>query len=451
MITIDVSPAVVDVVGVAFDALSLGLLVDLTTATGDVGVEAVAYTSITYGDPEVRPLPAQVYVEAVAPLSVDLGPEAPVVEVLPAAVNVQGPMNETLAEPIVGAVNEGDSNYPFVIRESGSDSYEDSGPGVYFMYQADAAMQITLTVSGSNNYNLEILDPVDGDIMASTSDTITYDVISGLTPFRVESDGDGTFTLTWSYTPVTYQLMMDILTPNLDRAPTDLRVSIQGGLPNEDIRFTWSPAISDLIPSVDTRPIILAEVGSDFEGNILVATLPIRPVYKGTYLLTAQGRTSGYLVTGSFNVLNDPLPQDSTGAQTEPVAQVGSAWLWDDANGHTWVMPKNPDRMTSVIKPKVLLREHTVSGQGQDIIWQGPTPAVDWSFQGTITTEQEYQELEYFYNLDRKFYITTHRNKTYIVTVRNFDPRPRRNGNNFWTFDYTVDCILFNEYVGESA
>jgi hypothetical protein len=110
-------------------------------------------------------------------------------------------------------------------------------------------------------------------------------------------------------------------------------------------------------------------------------------------------------------------------------------------------MQYNPDRMTTPVSRKVLTPERTTAGTGQHIIWQGARPAVQWSFNGTVMSQSEYEELEYFYDLNRRFYITDHRNRTFVVTMKSLNATPRKNGNNFWTFDYEVNCLLFEQVI----
>lgn len=448
MITIDVDPAVVDVTAIVYDALTLGLLVDLTSLVpAEVTVEAIPYTSIDLGEYYVTFTPAQAHVVAIAP-GITLGEPSPVIEVLPALVNVVA----SDLEPIVGSFVPGDRYiYPLVIRESGTTTIDmsDYDTEVWVAYEADAPMEVTLVASSTDDFTMSLMSGATEDtlIVEEVSDTITTDVVTGLTYFLIESADNGTIDLTWSYTPLDTPLFMTVLTPTLERTPESLKVAVQGGLPNEEIRFTWNPPVSSLISGAITRPITLATIRTDFEGNILVGSLPLPPAYEGNYIVQAIGLTSGFQADATFLIANDPLPQDSGNVDVEPVASVTTRWLWDEGTGHTWVMPRNPDRMTSVIRPKILQSERTSSGNGQHIIWQGATPAIDWSFTGTIFTQDEREELEFFYELDRKFYITTHRNKTYIVTVKNLDMTPRRNGDNFETWDYTVQCYLYAEKV----
>jgi hypothetical protein len=437
-----------------------GLTVDLTAMDpAEVTVTAIPYDSITLGDPEVRFTPAIVSVLARAPLSIVLGPGAPIVDVLPAQVNVvaSGP------NPIVGTFEIGDPfSYPIVIRESGSGTYDLDGftvetdepalsggfnQSMWIAYQADVPMQLTITASSTDDFMMELFDGEDFDTLSllASGDTIVADINSGLTYIRLTTDEDAVVDLVWTYDSVANDLMMDVLTPLIDRTPDTVRVSVIGGTGGESIRFTWSPPVSTLIPGTTTRPITLATVTSDFEGNILTATLPLPAAPAGTYIIEARGVTSGRASNGTFKILNAPLAAESGGTPSEPVASMSVKWLWDDGVESAWIMTRNPDSMTSPLKIKVLSPERSTSGSGQHIIWNGATPAVDWSFKGVIFSLAEREHLEYYYSLNRKFWITTHRNVRYTVTMKSLEMTPKRNGSNFETWEYTANLFIYTE------
>lgn len=465
----DISDATANItVTVNLDDPLLGIKIPVDPAT--VTVEAVPFDSITFGPPTISFTPAQVQVTVNPPLSIELGEADPVIEVITADVDVV----VNLDDPIVGAFVVGNPfAYPHTIIESGSQAFDMTGmdfeagegdPSLdsytflpwlktqWIKYVSQTPAQLTITHSGTDDYGIQAFEGTSLDNLIEigrTTDTtgpLVVDINSGVTYIRISTSTEAeTVTLTWSYIPSAPPLFMDVLSPTLEYTPDTVTVAVQGGAPNEDITFIWSPPVSDLISGATPRPITITSISADFEGNILVGSLEIPAVYAGTYTITATGEDSGRQATGSFIVLNDPLDQDAEEDATEPVASITVRWLWDDGRGHTWIMPKNPDRMTSVIKKKTLLAEHTTAGAGQHIIWQGATPATSWSFNGTITTEDEYDELVFFHSLNRKFYITDHRNRTFIVTSRSLQMTPRKNSDNFWTFDYTMDCFLYGE------
>jgi hypothetical protein len=467
----------VDLIDVTVTALDpdeplLGVSIDVDLI--DVTTEAVPPTSIDFGPYYVTFLPATPFVTVVPPLSIDLGEEPPSMFVEPAEINI----TVTVPNPIVGTFYQGDLfTYPWEIIESGSEtfdmtnmsddfsalpSYSDVDHGDHYAkgwvrYYSQVPAQLTVTATSADPFIMIMAEGdtalelvVIGDsVVHGTSGTIVADINSGYTYIQLAAvpEDDSSITLTWSYIPVPASLMMDMLTPIIDMTPDAVMVSVQGGSPGEDIRFTWSPPVSDLITGTTSRPITLATVGSDFEGNILTATLEIPAVYAGTYEVTATGVSSGAQATTTFIVENDPLPQDSSPSSSEPVASISVKWLWDDGAGHEWIMQYNPDRMTTPVSRKVLTPERTTAGTGQHIIWQGARPAVQWSFNGTVMSQSEYEELEYFYDLNRRFYITDHRNRTFVVTMKSLNATPRKNGNNFWTFDYEVNCLLFEQVI----
>lgn len=471
----DVPAAVVEYEALVPDDILLGVLVDLTSDSATIEYEGIPYDSMTLGPYYVTFLPGSIQYQAIPPLSIDLSEIDPVIDVFPAIWEVKcNPVT-----PVVGTFVQGDPfYYPWTIIEDGTQDFDmtdmtaddDSGGSLTFMdyprtqwvrYYTEIPVVLTLTATSDEEFvivyyeetELDDLtwefpgDYVKGDApsFALTDATFSLDLNSGYHYFQLHSDTDDPITLTWTYEPSNPQLLLDIVDESLERAPETLIVALQGADPGEGVRFTWNPPVSDLIPGPTPRPITLATITSDPEGNIYIGSIPIPTVYAGDYLLTATGVSSGKIGTATFIVENDPLPEDSSGSDVEPVASMSIKWLWDDGDGHTWVMDHNPDRMLSVIRSKILTAERTTSGTGQHIIWQGATPAVDWGFSGTVLSQSEFEELEFFYNLNRKFYITTHRNKTYIVTFKSLDVTPRKNGANFWTFDYNASVYLFGE------
>lgn len=437
--------------------------IDLTAVVATVTVTALPHDSVTLGDFEVTFAPAVIQAIAVPPLSVSLGPANPVIEVLPAMVDVSV---STFVNGIVGTVIVGDPfYYPWTIVEGGSQDFdmtdmtegdEDIDVDVtlprtqWFRYYSPLPAELTINFDSTEDYRVTVyqgttLDElaVDETHTASGPLTLTLNVITGYTYFSLHSDTDDDIEVDWTYVPVDTDLMIDAFNPVIDTTPHTLLVAVQGADASESLRFTWSPPNSTLIPSSTPRPITLATITSDFEGNLYIGSIPIPSVYAGTYTLNVEGVTSHKTSAVAFQVLSNPLPEDDSDDDAEPVEQLTLKWLWDDGAGHTWVMTNNPDSMLTVVAPKMLTAERTTSGAGQHVIWQGATPAVDWGFRGTVLSDDDYAEFEYFYNLDRKFYITTHRNITFVVTFRNLDMQPKKNGSNFWTFDYNAQLLLF--------
>lgn len=456
------------------DALLLGLLVDTASAT--ITSEALPPDSIAFGPYYVTFTPAVLGCIAIPPLSVDLGETDPIIEVLPAEVLIEA---NTTVSPVVGSFVQGDPfYYPWTISETGTRSFDmtdmtadsPAGGAIQFAglprtqwFRYSSAFPAVLTITGSSaedwlmtHYEEDNLDELTWEFPSAdvvgvypaagiNTDHITVNISTGYTYFSLHSNTDDDITLTWTYVRTDSDLLVDVINPIEADTPDTLTVAVQGGADNESIRFTWSPPVSDLIPGTMSRPITLATISSDAEGNIYIGSIPIPAAYSGDYVLTATGVSSNRIGTVTFSIPEDPLPDDDSTTESEPVAATTIKWLWDDGRGHTWVMTNNPDRMTSVVLSKALTPERSTSGSGQHVIWQGATPAMDWSFSGVVMDEDDYDEFEFFYNLNRKFYITTHRNKIYVVTFKNLDMKPKRNGSNFWTFDYTASLFLFRE------
>lgn len=387
--------------------------------------------------------------------SITLGALPPIIELIPGQISFEM-MN---FDPILGTFVPGDPfAAPFYISGAGTASYDMTSmtlqPGepttahdrsLWIRYRADSPVTATFAATSADPFVMEVFDGDSLDTLAvsKTGSTVTQDINTGYTYVRLTSSTNTDIDLDWSYVLRAGGLMIDILTPEIERTPHDVNVSVIGGFGSEEIRFTWSPSVSDLIPGTTSRPITLATIRSDTEGNILIGTLPIPAVYKGTYTILAKGLTSNYSASETFKVLADPLPSDSDPDDVTPETVIGVNWFFDDGAGHTWAMELNPTNMRSIVFPKVYMTQRTTSGDGQNHIYQGTVAAKDWGFTGTLMNQDEYDELVYFYSLDRKFYVTTHRGDTLIVTFRALDVTPKKNGDNFNTWSYSADVLLF--------
>lgn len=439
-------------------------------ARADATVTGIPYTGIAYGAPEYLIGPALINARALAP-TISFS-EGTIFTSIPAA-NVQADAVDVSFH--VGPFVPGDLyNFPLRIYGLGgsvtydmtsmtTDSHDAIGFGTYprtiwIDYDADAPSTVTISTDYAGSFAMGFVqpeDPIDtfpwsfiDSVIGGTP--VTLDVNTGKTRIWIGTDASaGTFSLTWTATPTLGGLLMDIKSPILDRTPDNLTVSVLGGTPDEHFKFVWSPPASTLIPSSTARPITLADVKSDPEGNLLTGTIPLPPVFHGNYVLEVIGLQSGKVATANFTILNDPLPQDSESDDVDPVAQPGTKWFWDDARGHTWEMESNPTAATRVVFPKNLTAERTTSGSGQHIVWQGIVPTIDWSFNGTLLDEAEYEQFEFFLALNRKFYITNQKGVTYIVTLKSFEPKPHKNQSNFWTFDYSCTAIVYGTKGGE--
>jgi hypothetical protein len=262
---------------------------------------------------------------------------------------------------------------------------------------------------------------------------------------RVSEYDDPTHTvfLDWALGAATSGLSMRVRVPEMDWTPNNLLVSIQGAEPGATIRFTFNPPVSTYQPSMITRPIVLAEITADNEGNIFVAMLPIPAVPTGHYRVKAfDVDDPDNVVEGAFAVLYDPLDYEDT--PTPPVEGdlSGDRWRIYVGDEPFYEMPRSPQSMSNIVFPKNYTPDPVVAHSGQAQIWHGPKIAIPFSFSGFCLSKTEYEELKAIMLPTRIFVIRDHRNRKLVVAPKKFDATYRRNGNNFETWEYRADCML---------
>jgi hypothetical protein len=259
-------------------------------------------------------------------------------------------------------------------------------------------------------------------------------------------------TLDWSLGPPASGLAMRIRTPEIDWTPNNVLASIQGANPGATIRFTFNPPVSVYQPSIVSRPIVLAEITADNEGNIFLANLPIPPVPTGHYRIKAfDVDNSSVVVEGAFVVLYDPLDYEDAPTPPAPDEVTGDRWKIYVPGEDAYEMPRSPVSMSNVTFPKNYSPEPVVAHDGTSLIWQGPRVAIPFSFSGFCLSKEEYDVLKNVMNNSRIFSVRDHRNRRLVLAPVHLDAQYRRNGNNFETWEYRAECMLMSSGPWEES
>lgn len=233
------------------------------------------------------------------------------------------------------------------------------------------------------------------------------------------------------------------------RTPAGLDVVVGNGGNEEVVTFaisdgttTWGSLLVDGLDEYGT---------GDF-------TVPLPAVPAGAYTMSVTGPSS---LAGSldFTILNDPLSDTpDPGDTAEPVVPTVPDGLWPEEPGIVhwrlfdtstnspaapYTFPRNPKAWTNPLKPNFLEHDVTSAPDGNVLAWQGADRSWTFEFSGYLDTQAEYEALEFWTNLRRRFWLIDHRNRVHYVTFEHFDAKARIVPNKPWAHDYTVKVVHF--------
>jgi hypothetical protein len=239
-------------------------------------------------------------------------------------------------------------------------------------------------------------------------------------------------------------MALEVLTPDLWRAPTAVVVSVEEAAPDTVLTF-----------SIDGTTVGSEE--TDVDGYIHNLSLPV-PATLGAGTHTVSAGSAG---SDTFTLAKAPATAvTAPGAHAAPVAVAGTLqpqghyrWVLQDllpGGLGSWVMPKNPTSWTSPILERQLTATHTTARTGHFHVTEGSDPVFEFSFTGLTTTQAEHDSLAAFAALNRRFYLIDHRNRAWIVTFTSFNSSPRRRATvdgvvTDWLIDYTMNALVFEQ------
>lgn len=221
--------------------------------------------------------------------------------------------------------------------------------------------------------------------------------------------------------------------------PAIIETSIGNGIANETVTIT---RVGDAT--------VLVTVDLDENGSATV-DVPIPALAAGSYTLQYSG-SAGDSTTLAFTVERGALSttnEDSdalTVPSFTPTPTAVHHWQFIDntiGDPHSYTMPKNPSKWTNPWKPQSLTHAATVAPDGQLLAWQAGDRAWTFQFSGVLTTQQEYEALQFWCDLRRRFWLIDHRDVARYVTFTHFDAQARIVPGNPWVHDYTVSVIHF--------
>lgn len=223
------------------------------------------------------------------------------------------------------------------------------------------------------------------------------------------------------------------------RTPSLLSVNLGNGEADEVITFAVTDGTTTWA-NIDS--VTLDEYGTSWV-DVLIPGL-----VAGSYTLSAAGTitpaaTLAFTVTG--DLLNDVDDGDTADLPTPPTVDTAvTHWrLVDSISGESYTFVRNPKSWTNPLRPTYLEHEVTTAPDGQVLAWQGGDRAWPFSFSGYLETQAEYDALEYWASLRRRFWLVDHRHRVHYVTFEKFDAVARLVPGKPWAHDYTVAAIHF--------
>lgn len=289
--------------------------------------------------------------------------------------------------------------------------------------------------------------------MATTASLVTTNVI--------EVDYEN------SVKPIEFNMAVQIEDPIIEQAPGILVVSVTEALALTKVDFY-----------IDTT--LVYSANSDSQGELEAISLAISRSIgtAGTHTLTVR-QTGAVTASATFQIL-EPPPVEPTAysPDADPIQVPGTLtengtrrWVWQDlyptSKGGlgSWIMPLNPQEMTSPFTQLNITGRHTVSGaartaltthlnrptdEGQFHVFEGSLVPQDWTFKGYCPTKEMRDMMMTYRNLNRRLYIIDHRNRAWKVAIIDcaFTSKLRQNFNNDqtdWGADYEVTCVILDQ------
>lgn len=289
-------------------------------------------------------------------------------------------------------------------------------------------------------------DPAQWNYLATgtgpyTSSTV-YVPSSGVLLLRVSTSGSGS----------TFDTTLDFVTTTPDDAGEgNLEVDLK-----EEVLLETPTSIEFNLVNADEEALITitlsgyGQVGAylaDDNGIILGQSVYIPSLDAGTYTLSFSG--GGEATTNTFQVLEDAVPLPTAPAADDAPTTVGSPhrWILQDPIGvlDQFEFTYNPTTMSDPYGARAFSSDPTTAPNGQSIVWEALSKAVEWTFSGYIDAEADYLALEDWTSLRRRFFVIDHQDRYWVAVFTGFDPQPKRVIGKPYAHDYTIKALLYGE------
>ena len=263
--------------------------------------------------------------------------------------------------------------------------------------------------------------------------------------------GAGELSLTGEAGLAPAEMILEILDPNQDQAPTSVTVVVAEAWPLREVDFyldgilIWTGFTDTYGGMSPTSISISAELGT-----------------QGTHTLTAQ-QPGAFMGSATFTLARPPAPAPViVGADAQAVDVTGAVrangtrrWILQDllpseAGGiGSWIMPYNPKEMTSPHLERSYSTRHTTALSGQHHIFEGGKVPVEWVFSGFAPTQEMHDKLLQYGDLNRRLYVIDHRKRAWKVVILDVDLSPRLQENfegaQVDGHDYSVTAMVLDQ------
>jgi hypothetical protein len=316
---------------------------------------------------------------------------------------------------------------------------------------------VTYDVGGSASYVQQAV--TNGDVIfvrlapASAVNYADLDLSVDTTDYD-DPYGIGPGTLSWDFVPTTPGAYVDSDDIDGIYTPGALDITLGNLPPNSDVTFA--------VDSLSAPPFDLVQIGSSgdlYDHSVIIP-----------FLMTAGDHTLyGFVSDGSifslvFTVLVDapldaPEADDVTptliprsGVQRwifqDPTGTAYPGGTGDELDASSYIVPINPDKMTTPWVDKQITTEATVGIPGQPITWESNPQAPLWTFSGVIldgnpaNADSHLSILRYFAHVPYEIYIVDHFNRAWRVYIASFDPVPAQTVQHMYRHTYTMTAYM---------
>jgi len=393
------------------------------------------------------------YLAPVAPTVLPLGqaqetdaaePVVPVVTVSSITIAVGQAVETDTATPLAVAQTSAPSSDAALTGAGGSYVNPGVWPAV-LSYTPDVDGSLVMQVDAPDGWlPVYVVTNADGEEVQTDVDGVLDVVWSADEPMTITiTPGDGAdpsveVAFGWSYAA----RASSVLTVAMDydyvlETPAGLEVDISNGVPGDTVTLTLIGPTT----TADFQTVTLDEYG-----QALDLTVDLPAATAGAYLLRVESGQSG-TEDVDLTIQEDALSWDDTerALDVAPVVDAAQHWRFYDLRDHavTWTFPRNPSSWTNVFPPNDFTHDNTTAPDGQPLTWQAAARPWRMEFTGFLDTQEEYEQLVFWSQLRRRFWLIDHRNRAWLMTIEQFDATALIKANLPWAHDYTVKTLIF--------
>lgn len=289
---------------------------------------------------------------------------------------------------------------------------------VWLAYTPAGPGELTFTATGCR---VEIWEGVAYDdllYLAGGNDSATAGVAAG-NDYRIRiTPVSGSLPLAVAYsiafTVRTADLTLTMADTEIETTPASLRVSVLNGTPDGAVEF-----------HIDGFP-VWTDV-FDSAGVIADVEIPVDDASAGTHTLTVTDTVAADTIDGAFTVLADPddEPDDGVDEPDPTLPPTVTRWIVQDPDLGDYTFPINPKEMSTPFPARTLTVESTTAPDGQPLTWEGAPKPHPWEFRGHIETQDFYDQLVFYAESNRRYWLIDHRRRAWQVTFEAFEPTLR--------------------------